>query len=726
MLIILVLILYTGLAPNSGVVGDVNAARRSALDLPSKSRGNQRDLLSSTDLAGVTFDSLDAVHTSSFATHPDLGLGHLFVPLTRSCHPDCTKRGNCNAEEGRCECPFGYTGPTCEEPLLPSCQRGPGLEPFFGVLLSRNCECLRQANRFFGCTPNNDTCTLLSMGFHHVQCYSFTGVPVSEQWSKMPSLDQAGVEYFRGMINKDVALSSVDPQDGMVGRDIWGNAFMNLPPEKCGQHECHGHGACVVKVPDTNLESLREASVSGNPFCMCFKGFKGHTCNEDMWELCPNRCRGRGQCIRGFCHCRPPYWGQDCSREHAWQLAPGASPVPNRHVLRIYVYELPTHIAFPVPLDDNVHDVNEQFYQTGNKFLELLLLDNDVRTENPLEANLFFVPTNSYSYSSNTNPPSNQIESALKFVATNYPYFNASGGADHIVFTTGDKGICFVPRRLSNVIHVTQFGLHTNLYDVNGTFLRPHPEHHPTWGCFHPKKDLVAAPWCDGMVGSKDAGQLYEKVVEVQGDAPQRDLLFFFAGTVRPNDMAYSGGARQALFTHLKELLASGANYSDILFVEGFTHNYNELYLRSRFCLAPHGSGFGVRLTLAMTHACIPVIIQDQVYQPYESDGLLPYRHFSLRLSLSDIPYIVPILRTIPMDQQKRMRLAMAKYYQAFLWDPSLGGRAYNYTIRALNSKLNGLWGHLWGTPHPNDTDDAGAAAGHHHRRQLVRVAWQA
>ncbi len=33
----------------------------------------------------------------------------------------------------------------------------------------------------------------------------------------------------------------------------------------------------------------------------------------------------------------PPFWGLDCGRERAWQLAPQASPLPNRLVLRIYV-----------------------------------------------------------------------------------------------------------------------------------------------------------------------------------------------------------------------------------------------------------------------------------------------------------------------------------------------------------------------------------------------------
>ncbi|PNH09583.1 hypothetical protein TSOC_003813, partial [Tetrabaena socialis] len=60
-------------------------------------------------------------------------------------------------------------------------------------------------------------------------------------------------------------------------------------------------------------------------------------CSDPFTALCPGECRRRGKCIRGFCHCNPPYWGLDCGRQRAWQLAPGATLVPNRAALRIYV-----------------------------------------------------------------------------------------------------------------------------------------------------------------------------------------------------------------------------------------------------------------------------------------------------------------------------------------------------------------------------------------------------
>jgi hypothetical protein len=56
----------------------------------------------------------------------------------------------------------------------------------------------------------------------------------------------------------------------------------------------------------------------------------------------------------------------------------------------------------------------------------------------------------------------------------------------------------------------------------------------------------------------------------------------------------------------------------------------------------------------------------------------------------------VPILRSVSEERLRAMRLAMAKYHKAFLWDAALDGQAYLYTLRALEQRLHGLFGHLW------------------------------
>ena len=42
--------------------------------------------------------------------------------VKKPCAAGCEERGNCNSEEGRCECPLGWVGPACEKNLMPNCR----------------------------------------------------------------------------------------------------------------------------------------------------------------------------------------------------------------------------------------------------------------------------------------------------------------------------------------------------------------------------------------------------------------------------------------------------------------------------------------------------------------------------------------------------------------------------------------------------------------------------
>jgi hypothetical protein len=49
-----------------------------------------------------------------------------------------------------------------------------------------------------------------------------------------------------------------------------------------------------------------------------------------------------------------------------------------------------------------------------------------------------------------------------------------------------------------------------------------------------------------------------------------------------------------------------------------------------RYCLAPYGWGWGIRLTQMVLLGCVPVVIQPHVFQPFED--VLDYDAFSVRL----------------------------------------------------------------------------------------------
>lgn len=75
-------------------------------------------------------------------------------------------------------------------------------------------------------------------------------------------------------------------------------------------------------------------------------------------------------------------------------------------------------------------------------------------------------------------------------------------------------------------------------------------------------------------------------------------------------------------------------------------------------------------------------LLRENVLQ-YAEDAL-PYEEFSIRLNNADLPTPREILRGITGTQYKRLVESLPRYRHAFLWDTSVGGRAFDYTVFSL------------------------------------------
>ncbi|GAX80859.1 hypothetical protein CEUSTIGMA_g8294.t1 [Chlamydomonas eustigma] len=599
----------------------------------------------------------------------------------KACAEGCTLRGNCNLEDGRCECQIGFAGPTCNIPLMPACQASQNDLPFWGLFLPKNCECYEQACRFFNCTPGQQKDCQLSLyqtALGRARCYLFDGKPKEEQWSSFPEEGAAGVSWF--MYSNDGARKPVAVAEGRKLVNMWGHDKCKAQPLSACPSSCSRRGVCMT---ECNPKDNRPA------WCECHKSWAGPGCEESLVKFCPNACSGRGNCSRGFCHCKPPWFGIDCSRSKANPERPLS--IPSRYRLVIYMYELPHSVSSPaVELDDNLPD-DISIYSAYNQFLDAFLKDWAVRTEDPWEANLFYIPAFTYSYSSNTGNPAPHLKSVIDYINKTYPFLSRNDGKDHFMWFTGDRGSCYAPSSASSLIKLVHFGLHLSERRQAQPVLDPKPGD-PLHGCHHPVRDVVTAPYND--VGYKDAQEVYKQIFQDKG-ASNRSNLFFFAGGVRANNPLYSGGVRQAVHQLLTELnKTTWLEHSDVVFIDGHTDQYLKLYMNTQFCLAPYGGGFGIRLSIAMVHGCIPVVIQDHVFQPFED--IIPYEEMSVRIAKRDIPDLIPILRAISIEEQRQMRLKMAEHYRAFIWEPVHGGMAYNYTLAALHRRLHSMWSDLY------------------------------
>jgi hypothetical protein len=108
---------------------------------------------------------------------------------------------------------------------------------------------------------------------------------------------------------------------------------------------------------------------------------------------------------------------------------------------------------------------------------------------------------------------------------------------------------------------------------------------------------------------------------------------------------------------------------------------------RSKFCLAPSGHGWGIRIVHAMAAGCVPLIIQDGIHQPF--DDVLPYHEFALRLPQSDMDSVDAILRGVSPTELLALQNGVRRFHKAFIWGP--GGEAYQWVVKTLHRRLHNI-----------------------------------
>ena len=162
------------------------------------------------------------------------------------------------------------------------------------------------------------------------------------------------------------------------------------------------------------------------------------------------------------------------------------------------------------------------------------------RTENPWEANLFFVPALSYAYSSNLGDVVEHLHRVMTYISKKHPFFNRTQGTDHFFWLPNDLGACWLApddSLLSRAIKVVHWGFHQYDTDLPGDFqLMPRKG----FGCFHPQRDVVASPYYPNQ---ETLAKTTYASYDMEG-IPSGDLLFF-AGDIRSKQLEYSGGVRQ-------------------------------------------------------------------------------------------------------------------------------------------------------------------------------------
>eukprot|EP00232_Nephroselmis_pyriformis_P028255 CAMPEP_0182860906 /NCGR_PEP_ID=MMETSP0034_2-20130328/5195_1 /TAXON_ID=156128 /ORGANISM="Nephroselmis pyriformis, Strain CCMP717" /LENGTH=754 /DNA_ID=CAMNT_0024992777 /DNA_START=116 /DNA_END=2376 /DNA_ORIENTATION=+ len=434
---------------------------------------------------------------------------------------ECEKHGTYTAD-GWCNCLWGRNGTNCEFDAFPACRTSdtPGQLGRCDPMVPKSCLCIWQ------CREAGYLRTIAPV------CFDRLDLPPEEQHSRIPTEGEKGVRwrmqygwtsrgknpYTKNPKNRvddyhDALMLPFGPRYTRYNSEgkIANKTGRILPLEECGPRECSHEGVCFEK------------PIGSGPQCKCFYGYGGEACDTSFFhprkyprEPCINDCSGRGSCERGLCRCDPGHSGIDCyscdapsvsarAPEGGGDLAylEGAGLLPPgefaREVsrLKIFVYELPAWAGLAHEVDRTPWSHNtDQIYVASQYFFSALLHDCRVRTMDPEEADLFYVPMMLYGYAGNSPFIQPLFERVVGYLKQAYPFWNRTGGRDHAFFLSGDYGACAAPDVATNAILIGHWGpLHTGgkmypdllngLYRVKSAAYR---------NCFDPKKDIVAPP----------------------------------------------------------------------------------------------------------------------------------------------------------------------------------------------------------------------------------------
>ncbi|CAF2164898.1 unnamed protein product [Brassica rapa] len=345
--------------------------------------------------------------------------------------------------------------------------------------------------------------------------------------------------------------------------------------------------------------------------------------------------------------------------------------------MKIYVYDLPS--KFNTDWLANNRCRNHLFAAEVALHKALLSLEGDVRTEDPYEADFFFVPVYvSCNFSTVNGFPAigharSLIKEAIELVSAQYPFWNRTSGSDHVFTATHDFGSCFhtmedraiadgVPRILRNSIVLQTFGV---------TFKHPCQE----------VENVVIPPYISPV--SLDKTQKNIPVTK------ERDIRVFFRGKmeIHPKNISgrfYSKRVRTEIWR------SYGSDRRFYLQRQRFAGYQSEI-ARSVFCLCPLGwAPWSPRLVESVALGCVPVIIADDIRLPFPSAVRWP--DISLTVAERDVGKLGEILEHVAATNlsviQKNLEDPSVKRALLFNVPPQEGDATWQ-VLEALSKKLH-------------------------------------
>ncbi|XP_078442215.1 uncharacterized protein LOC144711931 isoform X2 [Wolffia australiana] len=541
----------------------------------------------------------------------------LEVVRSKACKDDCGGRGICNQDLGECRCFHGFAGDGCSQKVEFECNLPTSKEWPYGGWTVSMCPGFCDKTR--------------------AMCFCGEGTA----YPNRPLNEACGFAIESGPRGEQIA--------NLKRRDL--NVFGTNNSEP---------GWCNI-VPEQAFASKAKRKM----LCNCkYDCLWGEYCEIPTVCSCINQCSGHGHCRGGFCQCERGWYGIDCSIPSTqtaiseWPrwlkpaAVPGSTPENHKHesIEVIVSKRRPLIYVYDLPPEFNSHLIEGRLYkfQCVNRFysdknrtmwtdllyaaeisLHESILASPHRTMNAEEADYFYVPV---------------MDACLITRANHAPHL----AVDTFFF---DEGACCAPKEIWNSMMLVHWG-NTNtkhkhsttasLQDVWDSIPVEERGDHP---CFDPTKDLVIPAW-----KLPDARVLRKKLWA--RPLKERKTLFYFNGKLGPAydrpEPKYSMGIREKVAeefgsTPNRDGKLGRQHAPDVIVSPRQSPDYFEDLSRSVFCGVLPGDGWSGRMEDSILNGCIPVVIQDGIFLPYEN--FLNYESFVVRIKEDDIPNLISILR---------------------------------------------------------------------------------
>ncbi|GAB4857236.1 Probable glucuronoxylan glucuronosyltransferase irx7 [Ancistrocladus abbreviatus] len=368
-------------------------------------------------------------------------------------------------------------------------------------------------------------------------------------------------------------------------------------------------------------------------------------------------------------------------RESAFQsraLVESSNPISNPDSLKdlkVYIYELPSKYNS----DWLSNERCSKHLFASEVAIHKALSGSDFRTFDPYDADFFFVPVYvSCNFSTVNGFPAigharSLISSAVELISTTLPFWNRSGGSDHVFVASHDFGSCF--HTLEDVAMADGIPEILKRSMILQTFAVEHK--HPCQEVKH----VVIPPY----IPPESLRSTLEKW-PLNG---RRDIFAFFRGKmeVHPKNVSgrfYSKAVRTIIWKKFN-------NDRRFYLRRDRFAGYQSEIVRSTFCLCPLGwAPWSPRLVESVAVGCVPVIIADGIRLPFPD--AVPWPEISVRVSENDVSELGTILEHVAKTNIStiRKKLGDPAVRKALLFhDPIQQGDATWQVLNALARELD-------------------------------------